>query len=293
MEKAPSMPLAGNKYAPFTVGEGQMGSVGSAALMPAFRLGSGLFCMGYKSELVDDDPTQYAVARPSGKMVKETSIVGTFPRPAQPLVIYEFETCPFCRRVREACSMLDLDVIFYPCPKEGPTFRPECVEKGGKSMFPYLEDPNTGVAMYESADIVDYLFEKYGGGKGTAPGGLNSGLMPFSAMLGLSARGGKGGSYDSAAAGPDRKTMKPVVFYGYEASPFVKVVRERLNELEIPHLYKHAARGSPKRQQIFEEYGAFQVPFIQDPNTNTAMFESTDILAYLDATYGPGAKKQE
>ena len=36
------------------------------------------------------------------------------------------------------------------------------VERGGKAQFPYLVDPNTGVEMYESLDIIDYLFETYG-----------------------------------------------------------------------------------------------------------------------------------
>ncbi len=32
-------------------------------------------------------------------------------------------------------------------------------ERGGKAQFPYLVDPNTGVEMYESLDIIDYLFD--------------------------------------------------------------------------------------------------------------------------------------
>ena len=28
-------------------------------------------------------------------------------------------------QVREACSILDLDVLFYPCPKDGPNWRPK------------------------------------------------------------------------------------------------------------------------------------------------------------------------
>ena len=36
------------------------------------------------------------------------------------------------------------------------------VERSGKMMVPYLVDPNTGVAMFESADIVKYLFDTYG-----------------------------------------------------------------------------------------------------------------------------------
>jgi glutathione S-transferase len=32
------------------------------------------------------------------------------------------------------------------------------------NRFPYLIDPNTGTAMYESSDIVKYLFRVYGEG---------------------------------------------------------------------------------------------------------------------------------
>lgn len=40
-------------------------------------------------------------------------------RPVQPLRLYEYEGCPYCRKVREALSMLDLEVIILPCPKGG------------------------------------------------------------------------------------------------------------------------------------------------------------------------------
>jgi len=275
-----------NKGTPFKVAEGNLGLILSAAFLPLFRGGSGVFCAGYKSELVEDnrvDAGNYTVAKFFGKRVQETSVVGTFPRPVQPLILYEFEGCPFCRKVREACSILDLDVLTYPCPRDGPTYRPEAIKKGGKSMFPYLEDPNTNTAMYESDDIIRYLYKTYGNGEEGIPKSLTMGFFTvLTAGLGLMFRKGAGSKYVPAKKPDD---MKPIVLYGYEASPFVKVVRERLNELEIPHLYRHAARGSPKRQVVFEERGQFQVPFIEDPNTNKALFESADILAYLDENY--------
>ena len=85
-------------------------------------------------------------------------------RPERPLELYEFEACPFCRKVREALSILDLEAIIYPCPKGAPTWRPRVREQGGRELFPYLVDPNTGKAMYESSDIVAYLFAEYGDG---------------------------------------------------------------------------------------------------------------------------------
>lgn len=50
-------------------------------------------------------------------------------------------------KVREAVSILDLDVMFYPCPAGGPTWREKVKKKGGKASFPYMVDPNTGVPL--------------------------------------------------------------------------------------------------------------------------------------------------
>ena len=42
------------------------------------------------------------------------------------LIAYlHLQGCPFCRKVREAASILDIDVLYYPCPSGGPTFRPK------------------------------------------------------------------------------------------------------------------------------------------------------------------------
>ena len=45
-------------------------------------------------------------------------------RPARLLELYEFESCPFCRKVRDALTELDLEAMIYPCPKGGTVFRP-------------------------------------------------------------------------------------------------------------------------------------------------------------------------
>lgn len=47
-------------------------------------------------------------------------------------------------QVREAISVLDLDVDVRPCPKGGSVWRNKVVEMGGKAQFPYLVDENTG-----------------------------------------------------------------------------------------------------------------------------------------------------
>jgi hypothetical protein len=55
---------------------------------------------------------------------------------------------PSSCQVREAISILDLDVIVRPCPRDGDVWRPQAIQEGGKSQFPYLKDPNTGASAY-------------------------------------------------------------------------------------------------------------------------------------------------
>ncbi|KAI9393321.1 hypothetical protein POPTR_006G213000v4 [Populus trichocarpa] len=250
-----------------------------ASLALIFRLGTGVFVNGYSVSFVSKDaipPDQYSL-EVAGYKVKETSKLG--PRPEKPIEIYEFEGCPFCRKVREIVAVLDLDVLFYPCPKNGPNFRPKVAQMGGKQQFPYMVDPNTGTAMYESDDIIKYLVQKYG--DGSIPFTLSLGLLTTLtegfAMIG---RMGKGSSYT-----PSKLPPKPLELWAYEGSPFCKIVREVLVELELPHIFRSCARGSPKRQILFEKAGHFQAPYIEDPNTGVQMFESAEIVEYLKVTY--------
>src|SRR5512134_2875049 len=134
------------------------------------------------------------------------------PRPETPLVLYEFEGCPFCRKVREALTVLDLEAFIYPCPKGGPRFREEVKRRGGKAQFPYLVDPNTGKEMYESDAIVAYLFERYGAGR--PPFGLRAGaLTNLSAGLASALRPGFGAHYRAA-----RAPELPLELWSFEAS---------------------------------------------------------------------------
>jgi glutathione S-transferase len=200
-------------------------------------------------------------------------------RPEQPLRLYEFEGCPFCRKVREALSMLDLEVDVFPCPKGGARFRSEVVRMGGKAQFPYLVDPNTGKAMYESDEIVRYLFAEYGDGR--VPWVLNLGVLTTaSAALASAFRPGLGISYRKARA-PER----PLELWSFEASPFCRIAREALCSLELPYRLHNVAKGSPSREAFVARSGRMMVPFLVDPNTQVELFESADIVAYLERTY--------
>ncbi|XP_047982781.1 uncharacterized protein LOC125223608 isoform X2 [Salvia hispanica] len=250
---------------PFSIRPDRVFDIMGASLALLFRLTTSVLVSGYSVNLVpasEIPPDQYALGF-AGFKLKETSKLG--PRPEKPIEIYEFEGCPFCRKVREIVAVLDLDVLYYPCPRNGPNFRPKVSQMGGKQLFPYMVDPNTGVSMYESDDIIKYLVGNYG--DGTVPLLLSLGLLTGSLYT------------------PSKLPPKPLEIWAYEASPFCKVVREVLVELELPHILHSCARGSPKRQILFERVGHFQVPYLEDPNTGVGMFESAEIVDYLKATY--------
>lgn len=205
------------------------------------------------------------------------------PRPERPLVLYEFEACPYCRKVREALTALDLEVDVRPCPKGGGRFRPEVVERGGKAQFPYLVDPNSGKEMYESSEIVRYLFARYGTGR--PPRVYDAGpLGDLGAALAGVVRVGRG-----LRAEPSRTPREPLELWSFEASPFCRIAREKLCSLELPYRLHNVGKGSPSRPAFERRSGRVQVPFLVDPNTNVEMFESADIVEYLGATYGRGA----
>ena len=201
------------------------------------------------------------------------------PRPARRLELFEFEACPFCRKVREALSILDLEAMIYPCPKGGPRFREEVRRQGGKLLFPYLVDPNTGQAMYESDDIVRHLFTTYG--DGGVPVMLR--LWPLADVtsgLASAFRPGFGTRYR-----PARAPEQPLELWSFEASPFCRIAREALCSLELPYVLHNVAKGSAGRDAFVARSGRMMVPYLVDPNTGAAMFESADIVRYLDATY--------
>jgi len=201
------------------------------------------------------------------------------PRPETLLELYEFEGCPFCRKVREALSLLDLESMVYPCPKQGPRFRPAVVERGGKAMFPYLVDPNTGDAMYESDDIIRHLYARYGAGK--PPLALTAGpLTLLGSSLATACRPSQGMRYEAA----DPPEL-PLDLWSYEVSPFCRIVRETLCSLEIPYHLHNVAKGSPSRPGFVERSGKMMVPYLADPNTGDEFFESADIVAHLRKNY--------
>ncbi len=209
-------------------------------------------------------------------------VVAPARQPEKLLELYEFEACPFCRKVREALSAFDLDAKIYPCPPGGERFRAVAEQKGGKRRFPFLVDPNTNRQMYESDEIIAYLATTYG--DGTIPISLRLGpLTMVRTSLASAARG------FASRAVPSKAPEKPLELYSYEASPFSRIAREALCRHEIPYVLHNVAKGSSKREAFVAKSGKMMVPFLVDPNTGTAMFESADIARYVADTYGERA----
>jgi glutathione S-transferase len=200
-------------------------------------------------------------------------------RPERLLELYEFEGCPFCRKVRDALTELDLDAMIYPCPHGGTVHRPKAIALGGKSQFPYLIDPNTDTRMYESDDIVAYLHETYGG---RAPGVLLAGPVATASSMLASAFRPTGGT----RAHPSRQPARPLELWSFEASPFCRIVREALCELELAYVLHNVGKDGAGRPAFVARAGKMMVPYLVDPNTGRALFESAEIRRYLYDTYG-------
>ena len=87
-------------------------------------------------------------------------------QPEQALVLYEHEACPYCRRVREVMTLLNLDFESRPSPHKGQVYRNELIDLAGKAQVPFLLDENfadgdQGNKILDSQAIIDHLFANY------------------------------------------------------------------------------------------------------------------------------------
>ncbi|KAK2385742.1 Thioredoxin family protein [Trifolium repens] len=197
------------------------------------------------------------------------------------LQLFEFEACPFCRRVREAMTELDLSVEVYPCPKGSLRHREVVRKTGGKEMFPFLIDQNSGISMYESGDIVKYLFERYGEGRSPSSGLLESTI--FTGWMPTILRAGRGMTLweRSRVDLPPRK----LELFSYENNPNARIVREALCELELPYILQNVGEGSRRMKLLLDASGSKEVPYFVDHNTGFQSGDYRMILPYLFETY--------
>ena len=77
-------------------------------------------------------------------------------------VLYQYDTCPFCARVRYFLEAEGIDIPMKDTMRDPVAFR-ELLTGGGRATVPCLriEDDAGGVRwLYESNDIVEYLAER-------------------------------------------------------------------------------------------------------------------------------------
>lgn len=201
-------------------------------------------------------------------------------RPDKQLELYDFEACRFCRLVREALSMLDLDALIRPCPKGGTRFRPELRARAGREQVPFLIDPNEGVSLLESDAIVKHLYRCYGDGQ--VPALLSPRVARLGSVLASFARPGAAGR----RMRPSRAPAAPLELWSFEASPYCRLVREALSSLELPYVLHNVAKKSPRRAAFIARSGKMQVPWLHDPSSGVSLFESEAIVSYLEREYG-------
>ena len=226
-------------------------------------------------------------------------VKGNRQTPAKTLELYEAEYCPYCRHVREALTELDLDAIIYPIPKKAKRHVARLKKLGGEAKVPFLHDPNTGVKMYDSEAIVTYLYEQYALEEEPVPD-----RRILTSIVATLTRG-KSGMF----AAPNKPAKKRLELYSFEASPYARLAREVLCELEIKYLLHNCGKtpgghadyyppeiryenmhnympGTENRRKFLQRTGRIMMPYIVDPNTGVDMFQSKDIIEYLRETYG-------
>ena len=108
-------------------------------------------------------------------------------------------------------------------------------------------------------------------------------------------------------ARPGTEPEELLELYSFESSPYARLVRERLCEMEIPYVLRNCGRSllsewllppvrsvlriTPKselenRRQLLAREGKLSIPYLVDPNTDSGLFESAKILDYLQQNYG-------
>ncbi|GAA3963674.1 glutathione S-transferase N-terminal domain-containing protein [Allohahella marinimesophila] len=224
------------------------------------------------------------------------------PRGEKPeLHLFDREGCIECRLVREALSELNLDAQIFPFPERGQRYLEALKAHSGSTRVPFLFNPQTDKGYAGASEIVNFLFDTYS--RRNVPLPLREGLISrWMSHAATVIRGNRG-----VKATPSRPAEKPLTLYSFESSPYSRLVRERLTELELGytlinlskqqiadlgpatqrlHLGKYEPLPGSKREAFLRKHGRVQVPYLEDPNTGVSLFESTKILQYLNDQYG-------
>ena len=247
------------------------------------------------------DAVKLSIAASSVRQWYGSMVLGRLRVPPGALTLFDAEGDPECRLVREALTELDVDLRIVPVPEGGARHRAALTALGGNgARVPLLEDRAASVVVAGKDGILRHLFATY---RPVEPGvPLRYRLGSTTSRLATRIRKGRG-----LRATPSRAAEQDLELYSFESSPFSRLVRERLTELELAYSLRNLGKeqradigpagktltfGKPyapvpggKREQLMARGGQIQVPYLLDPNTGAALYESRAILEYLDRTY--------
>jgi glutaredoxin len=84
----------------------------------------------------------------------------------QGLILYQFEGCPFCVKVRRAAKRMGIKLELRDANKV-PAYGQELVQGGGSMQVPCLRISNADGSvrwLYESSDIIEFLEKRIAAG---------------------------------------------------------------------------------------------------------------------------------
>ncbi|KAL7427907.1 hypothetical protein ACHAXH_002153 [Discostella pseudostelligera] len=200
---------------PLTITEStNLGGFISSSAALALRLATGAFVLGWKVDTIfAPDDGKYALQLGPLRIRDSSSVLDQASPPVQTIILYDNESSPTCKRVREMMNLLD---ITYECR---PVFGPEI------DNLPRIDDPNLGGTISGDDEIIQHLLKQYG---------PSSSLFDIKALwpitfkefslatsqLAIMLRGNTGAMQQTNAR-PDNVKMRPIQLWAYECSPFV------------------------------------------------------------------------
>jgi glutaredoxin len=92
---------------------------------------------------------------------------------------------------------------------------------------------------------------------------------------------------DAAAQAQVEQQAKGLVLYQFHACPFCVKTRRTLHRLNVPVALRDAKNDAQHRQALLEGGGRVKVPClrVEEQGEVTWMYESKDIIAYLDKRF--------
>lgn len=233
----------------------------------------------------------------SARAWRGTQVIRPAKSPATPLIVFDRENDPDCRLLRELLTELQLDALIQPCPEGGKRFRSKLP---AGAQLPFLRDRDLRCEANGLRACLAHVLKHYAEA-GWARHVLASWPMRISSRLASRLRGHAG-----ERVRPSRAPKKPLQLYSFESSPYSRLVRERLCELELPWILRSfgkeqlsdwgppslrfslkpwSARPGGRRESMLKQTGKAQVPYLIDPNRGMELFESSEILQYLEKHY--------